>query len=159
VWVHLSLVKNPSLNPAQVKYALEVQGSFSGVGHDNGWGWGMIYASSSINAKISLNNYSDAAHSIICNDFNRYSIQHTVYLFTTGLLGNNAYRVTYYDGSNNKLASDIVTSGAASFSDQHTFSPGVDVAGTWHVIVTEPQFAVPGTYNPACPYAIISTVF
>jgi subtilisin family serine protease len=155
----LLLSQYPDLVPAQVKYALESTASRWTLGHDNAWGYGLINARYALQVNLDLKSYSDSVHTVPCNDFQSYFSQHTLYLFSTGLLPNENYKITYYDGENKQVASHIVTTGYQSFSDQHSFLSGFDTAGVWHVIVTEPSYHAPITFNGACPYAILSATF
>jgi len=101
--------------------------------------------------------YSDAQHNTRCDLFTDYDNEHTVYMYGTRLLPSHDYRVAYYDGSDTKKVTDDVTSGASgNVSSQHTFVQGTDVAGTWNVIVCEPDFTPPTSYNGSWSYTITS---
>jgi hypothetical protein len=120
------------------------------------WLRGLINAESAVTANTTWISYSDAAHSTIVNDFSDFSTQHTAYMYGTGYLPGHSYQVAYYDGSNNKVATDYATSeGSGTLHSQHTFIHGTDLPGTWHVIVGEPEFSLPGVYVSTSPYEIV----
>ena len=81
-------------------------------------------------------------------------------MHTTGLHPNYDYRFAYYDGSDNKTRTDDQTSDASgNVSSQHTFAKGTDTAGTWYVVVSEPYFTPPTSYNATWAYTISSDSF
>ena len=158
----LILGKNPTWTPAQVKHALEYNATDGGdAGRDDVYGWGLIDALASVNSALAVNaSYSDAAHTTPSEDFDDYGTEHTVYMYGTGLLPSRNYRVAYYDGGNTKRVTDDVTSGASgNVSSQRTFDVGTDVAGTWHVIICEPDFTPSASYNATWSYTITSDDF
>jgi hypothetical protein len=109
---------------------------------------------------LSLESYSDAAHTIACDNFTDYGTQHTAYIYGTGLLPSHDYRVAYYDGGGSKRATDDQTSGASgNLISQHTFVPGTDAAGSWHVIVCEPAFTPSDTYESGWAYTLAEDSF
>ena len=157
----LLLSDDPALTPEQVRHALESTAIDQGdTGYDNIYGWGLINAPAAIAANATLKSYSDAAHSSACNNFSNSSTQSIAYMYGTGYLVNHIYQVAYYDGSNNKIARDYVTSDiAGALSSQHAFVHGADSPGTWHVIVSEPEFNLPSPFDFTTPYAIAVWTF
>jgi subtilisin family serine protease len=152
----LLLSKNPGLTPAEVKHALETTAAGVGGNWNNIWGFGIVKADASANwTNFLLNTYSDEIHAIPCTDFNRYSTEHTVYVFSPYTLGSKTYNVTYYDGSNTQVDNSLVA-GSFSFADQHTFTGETEIAGTWHIIVSEQQYLPPASYDSSYPYGIFS---
>ncbi len=106
--------------------------------------------------------YSDSSHSIefACDNFTDYSTEHTVYMYGTGLLPSHNYKVVYYDGSDIRRLTDSVTSGTTgNVSSEHEFTLGTDVAGTWNVIICEPNFTPPDPYDDTWSYTITSDNF
>jgi subtilisin family serine protease len=155
----LLLSQNPDLGPAQIKFTLENRSGQSGLRHDNDRGYGMINAAYALKVNLNLDSYNDSDHTVICNDFQSYFSEHTVYLFSTSLELQHTYKATYYDGDNKQVASKIVNTGYRPFSDQHTFLSGFDSAGIWHVVVTEPSYNAPNIFSGSCPYAYITAIF
>jgi len=155
----LILQKNPDWTPAQVKHALEATATEKGVaGQDDLYGWGLMDALGAWeNTGLSLLSYEDSAHTIPDDDFSGSS---TVYIYSVGLHPSHSYRVAYYDGANDKRATDNVTSSASgNLSSQHTFTPGTEADGTWHVIVSEAIATPPASYNATWAYTIASDNF
>ncbi len=73
-----------------------------------------------------------------CDTFSDYNTEHIVYMVGAGFANNHSYKIAYYDGGNDKRATETETSdGSGNLSSQHTFTPVTDVAGTWHVLVYE----------------------
>jgi uncharacterized protein (DUF362 family) len=110
----------------------------------------------------SCGSYSDGNHNAPCDNFADYGTQHIVYIYCTNLIPNHNYRVSYYDGSDNKTATDAPTSdGSGNLSSQHTFkeTEPADQPGTWHVIVYEPTQSAPDSYNSGWPYTIVLDTF
>ena len=132
----LLLQKNPGFTPAQVKHALESTAIDKGnSGYDNTYGWGLINAGTSVNSKTTLGSYSDAAHTTTCSIFD---FGNTVYFNGTGYLPNYTYSVNYFDGSDlNAGSDDIIADASGSIYCQYHLR---GYTGTWHVIVSEPQF-------------------
>jgi len=107
-----------------------------------------------------LSAFSDSGHCTHCNSFSDYGTEHIVYMYSTGLLPSHGYKVAYYDGSNTKIVTDSVTSGASgNLSSQHTFAVEADIAGTWNVIICEPANDPPSSYNGSWSYIITSDSF
>jgi Tol biopolymer transport system component/subtilisin family serine protease len=157
----LILDKNPSFTPAQVRQALESTAMDKGVsGCDNTYGYGLINANAATNSTANLISYSEMTHSIVCNNYNDIVSQNTAFLEGTGYPKCHYYRVTYYDGSNHKVADNIVSSSIAGvLTNKHTFVIGNDLPGSWHVSVSEPQFNLPNEYLSNCPYTVTTATF
>ncbi|MBN1189100.1 MAG: S8 family serine peptidase [Dehalococcoidales bacterium] len=155
----LLLQKDPSLTPAQIKHILEKSADTGYQVHDTGFGWGEINADQALDTGTVLRSYSNAQHTSTCTDFVHYAT-HTAYMRGTGYLNGLAYKVAYYDGSNNNAATEDITSTISGTIDsQHTFVPGTDAAGTWHVIMCEATFTPPDTYTDDWPYTIVAAEF
>ena len=103
-----------------------------------------------LNLTVSISNYlasyQDAAHTTSCDDFASYETQHTVYVYGTGFSADD-YKVAYYDGSNTRVDTEEATAASGELSSQRTFNEGVDVAGTWHVIVCVATHDPPNSYD------------
>jgi uncharacterized protein (DUF362 family) len=109
-----------------------------------------------------LSSYSDSGHSLPCDDFANYSSQHTVFMYGTNFIPNHDYRLVYYDGSDNKVATDDQTSdGSGIIASQHTFkeTDPADQPGNWHVMVCEAEYTAPLTYDDIWPCTQISDSF
>jgi subtilisin family serine protease len=154
----LILNKNPTWTPAQVRHALERTAVDKGAGGWDGiYGWGLVDASSAINALPALGSYSDAART---NASNAFSGSATAYLRGTGFLPNHSYLAAWYSGSGAKTNTDSLTSTSGGVLDtQRTFVPASDATGDWHTVVCEPQFAPPDTYSATWPHTIMSVTF
>ncbi len=162
----LILEKNPSWTPAQVRHALESTATDKGTaGFDDIYGWGLIDALSAIDAsQPTAASWADTDDDTVPDTpsdiFDDYATEHTVYIITTGLLPSHNYRVAYYDGGNDKRATEDATSGASgNLTTQHTFVPLTDASGTWNVIVSEPDFTPPASYNATWEYTLASDNF
>ena len=158
----LILAKNPGWTPAQVRYALQSTATDKGTaGLDDYYGWGLMNASSAVGASLPpATSYSDSGHTTECNDYSDYSTEHIAYMKTTGLLNSYGYRMAYYDGGNDKKATEDNTSDAeGNLTTQHTFVAGADVDGTWNVIVCDDAHTPPATYDSTWTYTIASDTF
>ena len=69
------------------------------------------------------------------------------------------YKVAYYDGSNTRVDTEEATALSDELSSQHTFNEGVDVAGTWHVIVCVATHDPPSSYDANWEYTLASDSF
>jgi subtilisin family serine protease len=156
----LILSKNPDFTPAQVRHALEVTAVDKGSGDfDNNYGWGLINAASAIDSGVTLESYSDAAHTAICHDFND-GTKYTAYFYGTGYLKNHNYYIIYYDGLGQTLAPSInpVSSSAAGIlSWQHAFD-NMGYPGTWNVLVCDvsPPYT---NYSFVQPCSVVTVTF
>ena len=104
--------------------------------------------------------YSDSGHTTACDNFTDYATENIAYMHGTNLVPSHGYRVAYYDGSDAKIATDDVTSGASgNISSQRTFDPETDTAGTWHVIVCEQAYTPSDNYSASWPYTLIADSF
>jgi len=104
--------------------------------------------------------YSNAAHTTFCDTFDDYDTEHTVYMLGTGLTTSHDYRVAYYDGGGTKRTTEDTTSdGPGELTSQHTFNPGTDTAGTWHVIICETANTPPTTYDSGWASTLASDSF
>lgn len=157
----LLLSKIPSLTPAQVRHALESTATDKGAaGRDDTYGWGLVNASAAINASTTFASYSNSGHTTPCVNFANLASENTVFMYGTGFLKSHLYRVAYYDGASSKIATtDVTSSGTGTLSSQHTFVSGTETAGTWHVVVSEPQFTPSSTYAASWAYTIVSNTF
>ncbi len=157
----LLLQKNITLTPEQIKFILEESASDKGVpGYDTTYGWGLINADAACKNIKTLNSFMDSAHTITASNFDLSVAHNTVYLYGTGYPLNHPYQIVYYDGSNNKVLIDNVSSNSnGAISSQHTFVSGTDVLGSWHVIVCESQAVPSAIYNAAWPYTIMTNTF
>jgi len=155
----LLLSQNPNMTPAQIKHTLEVTAYMPNLGSPSSpqWGWGLVNASAALSADISLNSYSTSSLNTSCTDFASYSTQHTVYLHSSNVLNSKSYNVTIYDGSNNDVA-NLGDFNDTYLNTNYTFTT-TDKAGTWHAVVSEPQFSLPSTYNPSWVYTIMTAAF
>jgi len=107
-----------------------------------------------------FHSFSDSSRTLRCDSFSDYGTQHIAYMYATGLLASHGYRVAYYDGSNTRRdIDDVASSSSGNLSSQHTFVAGTDVAGGWKVIVCEPDFTPPSSYNGSWAYVITSDNF
>jgi hypothetical protein len=108
----------------------------------------------------SLASYSNLTHTTACDNFTDYSSQHTAYMYATNLVPSHDYRVAYYDGNNNKVATEDATAGSSgNVSSERTFNPATDTAGTWHAIICEATYTAPSTYSSSWPYILTSDTF
>jgi Tol biopolymer transport system component/subtilisin family serine protease len=166
----LLLSRDPLLTPIQIKHLLSLTGKDSPSGYDRRWGRGLINAYLATNSHTNLHSYDNSSHTSATENFGRYSTQHTVYLYGVEFIRDYAYRVVYYDGANHKVAVNDVRSSTYPdvsayptltwpLADYHTFVPGTDTAGTWHVIVTEPSCTPPVIYNANWINTIVSISF
>ena len=158
----LILAKNPTWTPAQVRHALESTATDKGAtGRDDIYGWGLIDAYAAVNSSLpTAASYSDENHNLPTDNFVSYTDEHTVYMYSTGLISNYSYRVAYYDGNNNKVATDDVSSDSSgNLSSEHTFADGSDAAGTWNAVVCDRAHSPPSTYSSSWSYAITSDTF
>jgi mannobiose 2-epimerase len=80
-----------------------------------------------------------------------FNTENTVYMYGTGF--NGTYKVIYWDGEGNEAVSEIVSDTSGTLESHHTFTPGQDAAGDWHVTVYT-QSANPSTYSAADPNII-----
>ena len=105
----------------------------------------------SVSELYDLESYSDPDHNTPCDNFADFGTQHTVYIYCTNLIPNHDYRVSYYDGSDNKVVTDqeVSSDGSGNLSSQHTFreTEPTDQPGTWHVIVYEATYTAPPIYD------------
>lgn len=157
----LLLSKTPSLTPAQVRHALESTATDKGAaGRDDTYGWGLVNALAASNASTTFASYSNSGHTTPCVNFTNLASENTVYMYGTGFLKSHLYRVAYYDGASSKIATaDVTSSGTGTLSSQHTFVSGTETAGTWYVVVSEPQFTPSSTYAASWAYTIVSNTF
>jgi subtilisin family serine protease len=158
----LILNAHPTWTPAQVKHSIEAYASDQGAGgFDAIYGWGIVDALAASGSSLAPTaSYSDAAHTIACDDFDSLSSEHTVYMRATGLHPNYSYRVAYYDGDNtHRIDDDVISDSSGNISSLHTFVKGTDIAGTWHVTVSEPYFTAPSSYNGTWGYIISQDSF
>ena len=155
----LVLQAHPTWTPAQVRHALE--SSNGSVSYNNTYGWGLIDALAAVNTSLPVTgSYSDASHDTACEEFDKAVDESTAYMKITGLLPNHGYRIAYYDGSDNKtFTHDVTSNTSGGISSQRTFVLGQDVAGTWNVIVCEPEFSPSSSYNGSWSYIISSDNF
>lgn len=152
----LIVEKNPTWTPAQVKHTLESTATDKGAtGSDDIYGWGLINALAAVNSSLPVTDaFSDAGHTTV------YQTENTVYMYTTGLLPSYTYRMAYYDGSGSKRVTEDATSDASgNLSTQHTFVDGVDIAGTWNVIVCDQNHTPPGTFSATWAYLVSQDSF
>ncbi len=162
----LILDKNPTWTPAQVRHALESTATDKGtLGRDDTYGWGLIDAYAAVNSSLpALESYKVGypgdQGSQQEDIFDEFATENTVYMYSTGLLPSHNYRMVYYEGDNDKRATEDVASDASgNLSTQHTFIDGTDAAGTWNVIVIERDFTPPDPYNSSWEYMIASDTF
>jgi len=116
----------------------------------------------SVSEPYGLESYSDSDHNTPCDNFADYGTQHTVHMYGTNLIPNHNYRVSYYDGSDNKTATEAkMSDGSGNLSSQHTFkeTEPADQPGTWHVIVYEATQSAPDSYDPSWPYILVVDTF
>jgi hypothetical protein len=106
--------------------------------------------------------YSDSNHQTQCNLFANPTTEHIAYMYGTGFTASHPYRVAYYDGSNNNVATeDKGSDSSGNLLSEHTFketSPD-DAPGTWHVIICEVNKNPPSTYNSGWPNTLASDNF
>ncbi len=160
----LILDKNPGWTPAQVRHALESTATDKGItGRDDIYGWGLIDAYDAVNSLLpTLESYKEdyPPGGTQVDLFDDFASENTVYMYSTGLLPSHNYRMVYYEGDNDKRATEDVASDASgNLSTQHTFIDGTDAAGTWNVIVIERDFTPPDPYNSSWEYTIASDTF
>jgi Tol biopolymer transport system component len=157
----LLLQKTPGLTPAQVRHHLEATANFANQGRNPVWGWGLINADAVVNHSTTLDSYSDASGINSCNDFNSGTdlSNAKVYFYSPDLLYNHTYRLSYYDGIGSLLSTNKVTTSVHILSASINLLPGNGNAGTWHVIVSEPEFTPPEQYNTSWSYLIMSDSF
>ncbi len=158
----LILEKNSTWTPEQVRHALQSTATDNGTdGWDRVYGWGLADALAAVNSSLpTAASYSDVTHSTACDDFSDYDTEHTVFMKSTGLLPSHNYRMAYYDGGTDKRDTQDDTSDASgNLTTQHTFAPGIDVAGTWNVIVCEPDFTPPASYDSTWTYTLREDTF
>jgi subtilisin family serine protease len=161
----LILDKNPTWTPAQVRHALESTATDKGTsGVDDIYGWGLIDALAAVNSSLPpFDSYREGypgAGGTQDDLFSDFATENTVYMYATGLLPSHPYRVAYYDGNNNKVATDDVSSDSSgNLQSQHTFVEETDTAGTWNVIVSERDFTPDATYDSTWEYRIASDTF
>jgi hypothetical protein len=106
--------------------------------------------------------YSDSNHQTQCNLFANPDTEHIAYMYGTSFIANHPYRVAYYDGSNNYVATDDVNSDSSgNLSSQHTFkeTPPADAPGTWHVIICERTQTPPSSYDSDWEHIILDDSF
>jgi len=153
----LILNKNPTWTPAQVRHALERTAVDKGsTGWDGIYGWGLVDASSAINALPTLISYSDAGYTTRKDAF---SGTQTVYLSGSGYLVDHTYRISWYNGAGTKVNTESATAITGGIlRSQRTFSTS-DTTGNWYAVVCEPQFTPPDTYSATWPYTIMSDTF
>jgi hypothetical protein len=160
--VALILAEHPNWNAAQVRHALQSTATDKGTtGRDDEYGWGLLDACNSVNSTLpTATSYSDAVHTTASDNFTGYGTEDTAFMYYTGLLPSQSYGVSYYDGGNDKRATDNVTSDASgNLSSQHTFVPETDAAGTWHVIVYDQAHTPQSTYSSNWTYTIGEDTF
>jgi hypothetical protein len=95
---------------------------------------------------LSWQSYNDPAHNNIDNVFT--AGESTVYMFGTGFMPAQIYKVAFSDGGNNytkNITDNADSSGYLNAS--YVFRPGLDVAGTWHVQVLNVTGSASGTYT------------
>lgn len=80
-----------------------------------------------------------------------FDTENTVYMYGTGF--NGTYKVIYWDGNGNEAVAEIVSDVSGALESHHTFTPGQDAAGDWHVTVYT-QSANPLTYSATDPNII-----
>lgn len=157
----LILAKNPAWTPAQVRHTLQSTAADTGSeGRDDEYGWGLLDASSAVGASLPPATSYKGGYTTEWNDFSDYNTEHTVYMKSTGLLPGYNYRVAYYDGNNDKRATEDDSSDTSgNLLTQHTFVAGTDADGTWHVIVSDAAHTPPSTYSSTWVYTITSDTF
>jgi hypothetical protein len=95
---------------------------------------------------LTLESFNDSAHLNIDNNFG--AGESTVYIFGTGFLPGETYKVAYYDGGNNHTKTVIKNSDiSGDLSDDYSFNPGKDEPGTWHAQVFNVTGGPSGTYT------------
>ena len=162
----LILAKNPTWTPAQVRHALESNATDKGdVGRDDVYGWGLMNALAAVNSSLpTAASYKDTNDDQVPDTaeetFSDYETEHIVYICNTGLLPSHNYRVAYYDGGNDKRATEDDTSDSSgNLTTHHTFVAGTDAAGGWHVIVCDTAHTPPSTYNSTWAYTLGEDTF
>ena len=104
--------------------------------------------------------YSDSGHTTVCNDFQSYASEHTVYMFGEGFTPSKGYRIIYWDGGGaNRKTDDKSSDGDGNLSSLHTFAAGVDQAGTWYATVYDSQSYSPGSHDPADSHITVDDSF
>ncbi len=107
-----------------------------------------------------LSAFSDSGHCTHCNNFSDYDTENIVYMRSTGLQPSHNYRIAYYDGGNDKRATEDGTSDSSgNLTSLHTFAVGTDVAGTWHVIVCDQAHTPPSSYDSNWTYTLAEDTF
>lgn len=140
--------------------AQSTNNSIGTAGRDDTFGWGLMHAANAVGASLPpFNSYKDSGHSTSADTFSDYAKEHTAYMYATGLLPSSSYRMSYYDGGNDKRTTEDASSDASgNFATQHTFG-GADVAGSWHVVLTDQAHTPPATYTASWPYAVAMDTF
>jgi len=154
--------KNPSWTAEQVRYALETTVTDRGsAGWDQYYGWGLMNAQAAVGVSLPpATSYNDAGHTSEQNTYSHPTDDHTVYMQTTGLLPSQGYRMAYYDGANNKVATvDASADASGVFATQRTFSNSTDTAGSWRVVVCDDAHTPPATYSSTWTYMIAEDTF
>ena len=107
-----------------------------------------------------VGSYSDLDPLTACDDFSDYGTEHTAYIYGTGFTASHEYRVAYYDGNGDKIAThDVDSDSSGNLSSQHTFVQGTDAAGTWYAIVCERTETPPSTYDSNWEYTLTDDTF
>jgi hypothetical protein len=110
-----------------------------------------------------LESYNDSAHNNIDNDFT--GNERTVYIYGT-VDAAKSYKVVYYDGSDAKRATDLVSTdplgnlnGNYSFNSSYSIEQGIDQPGKWHVQLFDSSANIPSVYNPSDPDVLAEDSF
>jgi len=94
--------------------------------------------------------YNNSGHTTQCDNFDDPA-ENTVYMYGTGFAANTTYRVIFWDQVDstwyNRETEDAPSDGSGNLSAAHTFAPGTDTAGTWHVTVYNDTEHSPSTYD------------
>jgi len=117
-----------------------------------------------LNLTVSISNYlasySASTRATSCDNFQSYASHHTVYMLGTSFNATDDYKVAYYDGGDDKRATEEKTSsGSGNLTSQHTFVEGTDVAGSWHVVVSLTENTPPASYNASWGDTVASDGF
>jgi hypothetical protein len=127
--------------------------------YDNSSNYNISYQNNSV-VKVTWESYSDSAHTAVCNDFQSYASEHTVYMFGEGFRPNTAYRIIFWDDGGAIRKTESKNSNAdGNLSTSHTFVSGTDQAGTWYATVYYPNTHNPGSHDPNDPYLVADDTF
>jgi Tol biopolymer transport system component/subtilisin family serine protease len=156
----LLLQINPTFTPAQIRHYLETTASNIRTGRHNSDGWGLVNAKKALTSNTILDTYSDADLTIPCHNFKSTSNLNDVYVYIsgTGFLIDHRYNVSCYDGANNLITTLDTISSSNQIAAALKINPDA-IAGTWHVLVFEPEFLPPLAYNSNSAFTILSTSF